>query len=238
MLSIRKLIQFSIIVITMVCLFIPFLASTSYAAEEVKLEADSIQFDKNSKDYNEWIFSTDDSVAIKDAVSADEKVATVKYGHGWIVVYPVNEGATTILVTGVNDTTATVQVTVDKSYFIQALKSRIHLENYWYGTKKISVGAPSGSKGNVKIGKTTYKFTVGKSGWAKIKLKKVYKLNTKIKVTATHNGYTSTAYFRFFSGVSYDFVKASKHIVKMTTVNLHKGDTVKVIYKRGRINLR
>ena len=87
-------------------------------------------------------------------------------------------------------------------------------------------------KGTMKIGKTTYKFTVGESGRVKIKLKKVYKLNTKIKVTVTHNGYTVTRNFKFYSGASFDEVKASKHKVKILTNNLHRGDTIKVIYKK------
>ena len=217
----------------MVCLAIPLFTDNSYAGGDFVLESDSIVFDEYSaEDSTEWIYTAGGSVAIKDAVSADENVATVTHTQSRIIVDPVKEGKTTITVTGINDLTFTVQVTVDRSYFTQRLKNYLSLSNYWYGTQKIYVYVYPGSKGTMKIGKTTYKFTVGESGSVKIKLKKVYKLNTKIKVTVTHNGYTVTRNFKIYSGASFDEVKASKHKVKILTNNLHKGDTIKVIYKK------
>lgn len=228
----RRCLFIGFVALFMVCLAIPFALVESHAGGDFALESDTVVFDKNSEGSNEWLFTADGSVAIKDAVSADESIATVTHEQSWIIVYPVKEGKTTITVTGINDFKFTVNVTVDKSYFTQEIKNYLTLENCWYGTKKVYVGVYSGSKGTMKIGKTTYKFTVGKSGRVKIKLKKVYKLNTKIKVTVKYNGYTVAKNFTFYPGATYDEVKASKHKVKMLTHNLHKGDIVKVIYKK------
>lgn len=212
------------------CICMSAAAADAHAAGKLELESTKVEFTSGSCE-NEWIFSTNDSVDIVQAVSSDEKIATVTFHPGYIVIYAEGEGQATITVTGENGETVDVAVTVTRAYFEKELKDKFWLENYWYGTKKLYVSCFPGAKGTIKISKNTYKFKTNKKGECTIKLKKVYKLGTKIKVTVTHNGYTAKRSFSFFKGTDFDDVKAKKHSVRMYCGNLHKGDVVKVIYK-------
>ena len=210
--------------------FMPAFVSTSHAADKFELEWTDVSFDAGS-DANEWIFTKQDSVGIKDAVSEDESIATVTCRPGELVIYPVKEGSTNIIVTGENDQVINVSVSVTASYYEKKLKDRTSFGCYWYGSKKLYIDSYPGAEGTIKISKDTYKFTIGESGSEKIKLKKVYKLNTKIKATINYNGYTTTKSKYFFSGTDYEYVKASKHRAQINCFSLHKGDYVKVTYK-------
>lgn len=221
-----------LLVVVIVFAFMPLIAMPSYADDPFEMETDSVSFNSGTEDNSEWVFTTSGSANIKNAVSADANIATVEFTTGWIKVYPVSPGETTITVTAVNDKTASVKVTVVEEYFVRQLKYRTYIENCWYGTKKLHIMTDAGATGSVKIDKNTYKFTADESGDADIKLKKVYKLNTKIKITVTSGAYTASVNnYKFWAATTFDNVSASKHKVQMECFNLHKGDVVKVVYK-------
>ncbi len=228
----RKFISI-LLAVMMVIAFMPVFAAPSHAAGNLILEATKVTFDSNSGGDNEWIFTADGSDAIKTAVVEDGSIATVSVSElgSWIIVYPVKDGDTNIVLTGENGDVVNIPVHVDKSYFIQDLKDRTSLSNEWYGSKKVYITSYAGAKGTMKIGKDKYNFTIGKSETKKIKLKRIYKLGTKIKITIKWKGYSAYVPFRIYSATTYDSLKASKHKVKVSTYNLHKGDYVKIIYK-------
>jgi hypothetical protein len=64
-----------------------------------------------------------------------------------------------------------------------------------------------------------------------IKLSKVYKLGTSIKLTLKKNGATYSKTYKIYSGTALHSVKATKNKLKVKVYNLHKGDIVKVTYK-------
>ena len=73
-----------------------------------------------------------------------------------------------------------------------SLKEDTLVDGMWYGSKKITVYSKPGTKGTIKIGNDKYKFKTKRDkksssdGKAVIKLKKVYKLNTKVVYTAKY----------------------------------------------------
>ena len=210
--------------------FMPAFVPTSHAADKFELQWTDVSFDAGS-DTSEWIFTAQDSVDIKNAVSEDESIATVTWRPWELVIYPVKEGSTNIIVTGENDQVINVSVSVTASYYEKDLKDRTSFGCYWYGSKKLYIDSYPGATGTIKISKDTYKFTIGKSGSKKIKLKKVYKLNTKIKATINYNGYTATKSEFIFSATDYKDIKASKHQAKIHCFSVHKGDYAEVTYK-------
>ncbi len=135
---------------------------------------------------------------------------------------------------------ATIHVTVKKGYIIDRLERNTTVDNAWYGTKKLVISSDLGTSGKVLIGKDKYKFSIKQSSeWpvetAKVKLKKVYKLNTKatVYVTKKSNGVSCTYKKKIKLSSATWIPKASgkKKKLTLTINNAHKGDVVKVTYK-------
>ena len=186
----------------------------------------------NADDDGAWFFTKDDSVDIASAVSSNEKVATVRtFSTGILVVDPVGEGTAFITVTGTDSSTTKIKVVVSKNYFPNCLKNVSNVWYCWYGNKKLEVSSQPGAKCTLKIGKEKHSLKIGKKGYATVKLKKVYKLGTKITCEFTHGKYSVKLKEKVFSATGFDGVSASKKTVRVDCYELHKGDVVKLTYK-------
>lgn len=115
-----------------------------------------------------------------------------------------------------------------------SLKEDTLVDGMWYGSKKITVYSRPGTKGTIKIGNDKYKFKTKRDkksssdGKAVIKLKKVYKLNTKVVYTAKYGNEKFTFKDKMDSYTDVSEAKAKGKKIKVITYNVHKGDKVKL----------
>ena len=146
---------------------------------------------------------------------------------------PLAAGTVNVTVTGKDKSTAVIAVTVDAKYMKGILAKEIKVGHAWYGTKKIVVTAEPVTTGKVVIGGTTYKFAV-KAGakTATVKLKKVYPLNKAYKVYFTKYNVTVTKAGKLKSATRLDSAFVTGKKVELKCYNLHKGDKVKVTFKK------
>ena len=136
-------------------------------------------------------------------------------------------------ITGTDGTTATITVTVDAAYMRGILAGEVGIGNAWYGTKKLVITGEPVTTGKVVIGGKTYKFTI-KAGTTKavVKLAKVYPLNKAYKVTFNkyNVAYVKSGKLKSNTRMESTWVTGKKVYVKC--FNLHKGDKVKVTFKK------
>ena len=220
-----------------------------WATNPVKFDTSSITYTSLSQaDNDDWFWhtgshDTDDYYKIVKAKSSNEKVATVGFDSFAMTIHPKGVGKCDATATDENGNTATIHVTVAPSYMKDYLKHMTELENVWYGTKKIIVNSMLGATGKLKIGSKTYKFSLPKTGketwstWSekKVKIDKVFKLNTKVKCTISYvsNGtkVTTTLTDKLTAATSALEARGKKKSLTLKIFNLHKGDTVRVKYK-------
>ena len=222
-----------LIALIMIAMAFPFMPGrAAHAFSDFALDTDHVEFYKGSEDVADIRIGSDSYNIDPDTVNvADESIATAKAGSNYIYVYPKGVGKTTLTVTAVDGvSTLTVEITVDADFFQGILENNTYLNNCWYGTKKIYVVSEPGVEGTVKIEGKTYDFTVGSSGKAKIKLKKIYPLNTKVSVKAKWHGFTYKFKAELKSETSVNYAKASKKKIVIDVDNAHKGDIVKFTY--------
>ena len=186
----------------------------------------------NAEDDGAWFFTTDDSVGIKSAVSSNEKVASVRtINYGILVIDPVGAGTAVITVTGEDSSTTKLDVTVTEAYFANSLKDSSSVWYCWYGNKKLEVSSQPGTKCTLKVGKEKHSFKIGSKGYANVKLKKLYKIGTKITCTFKKGKYSATFKDKISSVTWFESVSAKKKTVKVTCYTLTKGDVIKLKYK-------
>lgn len=186
----------------------------------------------NGEDSGVSFFTTDDSVDIKSAVSSNEKVASVRVtNYGILVVDPVGVGKAVITVTGEDSSTTKLDITVTDAYFINCLKDKSSVWNCWYGSKKLEVNSQPGAKCTLKVGKEKHSFKIGNKGYVNVKLKKLYKIGTKVTCTFKKGKYSFTSKDKISSVTWFESVNAKKKTVKVTCYTLTKGDVVKLKYK-------
>ena len=202
----------------------------AYAAP-IGFTQDSFTF-INADDDGAWFFTKDDSVDIASAVSSNTKVASVRSASpGILVVDPVGEGTAFITVTGEDSSTVKLEVVVTKNYFTNCLRDKSFISYFWYGSKKLEITSQPKAKCTLKIGKEKHSFKVDSDGNAKVKLKKVYKIGTKLTCKFTYGKYSVTIKDKVASATGFDAVNASKKTVKISCYALHKGDAVNLKYK-------
>ena len=150
-----------------------------------------------------------------------------------LTLYPLKAGTDVVTITGTDGTTATITVTVDAAYMRGILAGEVGIGNAWYGTKKLVITGEPVTTGKVVIGGKTYKFTI-KAGTTKavVKLAKVYPLNKAYKVTFNkyNVAYVKSGKLKSNTRMESTWVTGKKVYVKC--FNLHKGDKVKVTFKK------
>ena len=208
---------------------------------ELNLTFDNLHDEDNGAGfyYNDGYMS-ENYTDIATVVSTDKSVATCTWEKWSLNVHPVGIGNCDVTATDVDGNKAVIHVKVKPQYFVSLLRRDTRIYHTWYGSKKLIITSTPGTNGKVKVGRDTYKFAIPKTSEGpieeyKIRLKKVYPLKTKIRITAsnTSNGqkYTMTRTEKI--GALNYVVKAAatKKKLKLTVYNLHKGDIVQVIYK-------
>lgn len=230
--------KFMILFLLLFALLIPYRAV--WAKNPVSLEADHVEYRYLNDEDDDWFWNADDSEDIVDAKSTNEKVATVGFKAYCVTIHPVGVGKCDAIATDAKGNKATIHVTVEKSFIAEKLKHYTSLHNTWYGTKGIKVESLLGATGKLKIGSKTYKFTIPQkgnyiTGEKRVKINKVFKLNSKVTCTVSvkSNGTTVTATVKDkLNGVTaIDKAVAKKKTLTISMFNLHKGDTIKVKYK-------
>jgi hypothetical protein len=173
--------------------------------------------------------STDKGIAYAEVDINDSK---------FIEIIPKGPGTCTITAHGEGGGTLTFPVKVTKAFFLEEMKEEMQVWNDIYGSRKINVEVFNipGVKVSLKIGKKKYKTRVTGSNYrTSIKLVKVYPLNTKYTMTFNYKGIKITRKDKLSSGTWVDgwsrVSKKSKKKIKISILNLHKGDVVKVKYK-------
>ena len=180
---------------------------------------------------SEWIFTTDNSCDIKEAVSSAPKIIEVEKSFGYIILKPHAVGSAVITVTGVDGSTATLNVSADVPYFKHRLKERTRFtDESWYGTPKVEMFSEPGAKGTLTAGKDKYNVTFNKYGRARVKLKRVYKIDTVLKLKVKWNGASASTKSKLFSNTLLSEAKATKKTIKLVTWNVHKGDVISLTY--------
>lgn len=125
-----------------------------------------------------------------------------------------------------------VTVTVKKEYFNTKLKCQSYVYDISYGTTTLKFYSWPNTSVKTVIGSDTYSVTVGAGGTGKIKLKKVYKLGAIAKTTYTNGAYSATRKHTFYSDTELLKAVAKKKTIKVKCYDLHKGDVVKLKYKK------
>ena len=212
---------------------------------QVKLEETDVTFTELILDYDAgYLMTTSDSVKIKKdaATSSNPKVAVVYSYEDHISIDPRGMGECTVTVPGEDGTSATVHVKVTEEYMKKWLKRSVSEIVCIYGIKKLSFWTDRGVYGTIKIGKDSFSFKANKSDDRQQivkKLKKLYKYNEKITITAKidsnkgSGGKTVTVKVKgwVFSPTYLDYASASGKTLKLKIWDLPKGDKVIITYK-------
>ena len=203
---------------------------------------DDLESAENAVFYNNG-YMAENYADIVDWKSTNEKVATASIDTFIMSINPVGVGECDVTAIDEDGNEATIHVTVKKKYIVKKIGHLTNIANVWYGTKKLSIQSALGASGKVVIGKDTYKFKIPEKGEEEyysfagttVKLNKVYKLNTKAKVSLTvkSNGVncTYTTKVKLASGTWVPKASGKKKKLTLTVSNPHKGDVVKVTYK-------
>ena len=125
-----------------------------------------------------------------------------------------------------------VTVTVKKEYFNTKLKCQSYVYDHSYGTTKMKLYSWPNSDVKIKIGSDTYLGKIGSGGSGTVKLSKVYKLGSKIYITYVNGEYVAKQTLPVYSATDVDSAKAKKKTIKVVFWNLHKGDIIKLKYKK------
>ena len=239
--TLRSILFCLLISITIVLLLPVINSSFSYAAPGFTLEETDVTFDgsESGNPYAEkTIFVTAGSGSVSYTESNDTSIAKVTHASNCIMITPEGPGETTIEVHGINseETTDIVYVTVHvtSGWIKAALKYTTDIDNNYYGRKAYQIHTLAGATGELKVGGDTYSFTADSHGNAKITLKKLYKLNSKIVVTVTLGEASLTCNYKVRKNTYVDTAKVRKKApktIKLNCYSLTKGDVVQLTYK-------
>ena len=190
---------------------------------------------------DEYFKPVDSGIELWLAESSDPKVATVELyspelGAG--LIHAQDVGTCEIKVYDSSDKAAatkvgTIKVTVTESFMKERFKAENFIMNHSYGNKKLNVHGWPGVSYKFKIEGKTYKGTLDSSGNATIKLKKIYKLNTKFSYTMKNDKYSYKVKDKIGSvtWVKVTALEKNKKNLTIKVYDLHKGDTVKFKWK-------
>lgn len=207
----------------------------SKAFAEVAFESypeGGLTFETDGDDWSRSMWITDDSEQISSAQGYDTSILQVEVKPDHLHITVFGDGKTTIAVIGAQGGLFAMDVNVEAGFMEQSMKGMMDLYRNWYGTKKIEVSGRKGTYGTLTVGKDKYTIkTIGEAGYRTVKLKKRYKLGTKISLTMKYGAYSAKKTGKIFSATGFNEVDGKKKTVKVRTYNLHKGDVVKISYK-------
>ena len=230
MLKMKKEVIAVLFAAVMTVLFIGLLPWNS--AHALTLLNDKMVLDKYGTD-DTTTYSTDNS-ALKSAVSSKPSVANAVVEGSKLDIIPRKSGHAVITVTGEDDTTATLDLTITENYIGKWLKEEIYVARAIYGTSWLRVDGIPGAKGTVIVGKTKYTVkALPASGRRKIKLKNYtrIKLGTKITLKLKFDGQSALYRTKIKSSTYLKQIRGKSKIIKTQIEDLHKGDKVTLRFK-------
>ncbi len=202
---------------TVQCAYAPFSMSKS-----------SLVFDKKIPYSCYYVYPNNYETSIVSAVSSNSKIATVTaYNYSSVCITPKKAGKTTITVKDNLGRTTTVSVVVKKNWFKENLKYNTYV-GLAYGSKKMYVSSKQGAKVTVKIDGKTYKTKIGKKGYQYIKVNKLHKLNSKMKVTVEYKKNKVTLTRKVYSRTwAYkQTIWSCQYTIPIKAYYVTKGDTI------------
>ncbi len=218
------------LLIMVICLFA---AGSIYADTGLKLEEKRIDVDK-LKDTRECAIYLDESSDewIVDAIVSKKGVVEIsEVEKKYLAVDVVGVGDVVIRVTGSDGSIAEVPVHVGEKGFKKHLKLETSVEGLYYGEREVEVYTVSGAKVSLKIGKDKYAAkNAGESAVAKFKLRKMYDVKTKVRVSITKGGVTYTGTEKVINRSGVLWINAKGKTFSVYACNVHKGDSVEIKY--------
>ena len=184
---------------------------------------------KHPYDSNYLYILSEESHAVSAKIK-NKKIAIVKKGDGkyqGYAIYAKKPGKTVLTIKDNLGRTAVVKVTVDKKWPKYNLQSSTYAFHY-YGSDHITVHSKPGAKVTVKINNKTYTAKIGKKGSKEIKVKNLYKLRTKIHVTAKLGKNTAKNNKKVYSATygSWGRIWSCQYTIPVNLTNITKGDRV------------
>ena len=201
------------------CSYSPFTVSTK-----------NIKFGKKQPYDTNYVYITSEESSVVSVKSSNKKVATAKKGDGkyyGVLITAKKPGKTKVTVKDNLGRTNVIKVTVDKKWPKYNLKNRTSAYHY-YGSDHLTVYSKPGAKVTVKINNKTYTAKIGKKGMKEIKVKSLFKLRTKIKITAKLGKNTVTNKNKVYSatGGSMGRIWSCQYTIPISLRNITKGDRV------------
>lgn len=183
-----------------------------------------------------YVYDNSKESHIVSIKNKNKKVATVKKQvwdssaddvHSGISITAKKPGKTKITVKDNLGRTAVIKVTVDKKW------PKYNLNTYTYatlsyGSNELRVSSKPGTKVSVKIKNKTYTAKIGKKGNKIIKVKSLYKLRTKMQITAKLGKNTIKKKSKVSSG-TYGYrgrIWSCQYTIPVSLTNITKGDRV------------
>lgn len=174
------------------------------------------------------------SEMIKSVISSDPSIASgsVSYLGDGINITGYWKGSCTLTVTTKDNFKKAIKVIVPNSCCGDFLEYGTWLDGLCHGSRKLEIRTLPNTTGVMKIRKDTYSFSSNAYGKVnKIKLKRAYNYNEKVKITLKKDGVVYTKKVNVEpSTYSYE-IEGAKKKIKVRVYNLHKGDIVKVKHR-------
>lgn len=232
-LTFRKMLGISAALLLILACF-SLLSGKAFAAVEFHDydPSEGVRFETGADQPGHTLGIKDGSEKISSVEGYDKSLIKVEKhdDYLWITVY--GDGTTTITVHGAEGGTADVKVIVEEGFMSHSIKEWMDMDQIWFGSKKIEVSGRSVTSGTLTVGKDKYKVPkLGSDHKYVVKLKKIYKLGTKITLKMKYGKYSATMKSKIFSASSFSEVQRSKKALKLRCHNMHKGDIIKISYK-------
>lgn len=215
-------------------------AVRSYAAQDLAFEKMyyDCDYDLDYEDNCVIIKVKDGCTETVSTVTADDydtAYAEVSYSGDYIYVYPIGTGVASFTVRGTEGSVIEELEVYVSGAALKGILSRTCSADYlFYGHSKLVIYGLVGSKVSVKIGKDKYKSVKipvkDNRTYAKtyVKAKRMYNKGTKIYLTFTKDNQKYTKTYKVKANSSLERVKAKGKTVKVTVLDVHKGDKVKL----------
>lgn len=231
--AMRKKLEYALIFIA--ASFILFLLSCNTAyADTLEMKKDTVIFNNHS-DFSCEVFTKPGSVPITGAKSTNKKVVEVRV-HRWdkdkVELWPWRPGHATIVVQGKGGLYALIHVKVTRKFIKKQLRYCIKSSYFHYGDRKLHIYGYKGMRGSLKIKNDIYRFKARKYGFdSRVRLKKIYPLNTKVKVTLRFASVKVRRTLKCKSDTYLYSIYTHGKFAYLGISCLHKGDKVKFKYK-------
>lgn len=224
---------------------IPFFKPQEVSAATVKLETQNVKLiggdvyqDADSMKAVYWVDveKTSDSCNITGVEyngNADKIVKVTVPHSSYIRIEGLKDGKCTVQVLGEQGHVCPVEIEVTKEYMDQKLYIQSKFGHICYGQTKLKVKSWPNTTVTLSVGSTDYSpVKTDEKGLVTIPLKKVYKMDTKFLVKLKNGKYAADLRGGFGNHTYLKKAAAKKYTIKVKCYNLHKGDIVKVKYKK------